>query len=325
MLKETDIAQAQLQIIQAQFAVKEYAANWLKEAKTVTRDASGKFASRAVGVTLNEVFKEGREHISLEKEHLGQLTDRLAEYIHDPELAKREISTELIKMAGKGLEKLVEKNPEMADALLNQMFGLDAQRARDKLADLYGEINPGLQNAIKPDPFKEIVNDIKGLEEGRDPKELAKDLGRAFERTVYKYEKLIYDLNNLETDSEAINKLGEVAAASLPVATYLGFALTPELMIGLLFRESLPMILGTFVAGEVASKGINEVMDELDVENFPLRLAVDILGSTAASMTAAGGLKALKKSGMLKNLKSIDFEKIAQQKAQELQKIIKKA
>lgn len=323
--KETLLAQAQLEVICAQVGLKEYAANWLKEAGTVTRDTSGRFASRATGILLNEQFTEAREKIHSGTGHIGKLVDQLDSYIKDPELAKKKISTELIKLAGRGLDKLVEKNPKFADILLDKMFGIDAQKARDNLADLYGKINPGLPNAIKPNPFAELVNDLKGLKKGRDPKELVKDLGRAFERTAYEYEKLIYELNNVESDSEAIKQLGKIAAASLPIATYLGFALTPELVMGLIFQESLPVILTSFAAGEAASLGVNKAMDELEIENFPLRLAVDILASTAASISVAGGIKAIEKSGIVEKLKSTDFKALAEKKIKEFNKIKSKA
>lgn len=65
----TSIAQAQLQLIEAQVGLKQYAADWLKEAKVVTRDASGKFASQN-----QALFKKEPLGINERSELLGNIS-----------------------------------------------------------------------------------------------------------------------------------------------------------------------------------------------------------------------------------------------------------
>lgn len=285
------IAQAQNQIAQlllAQAGVTEYKADWLTNAKTVTRDTSGRFASKASQIKT-DVTKS-----------VGSVSEQLKRYTKDPELAKHAINTKLIELTGKGLEKLVDKNPEFANKLTELMFGVDAQKTRDRLAELYAEVNPGLPNAIKPNPVAEITDDIKGLKKGRDPKELAKDLGRAFELAGYKYNKLIDDLNHVESESEAIKTLGKVAATSIPIAAYLAATLAPEIAIGLLAQDTLASILVSAAATQAVAFGANKAMDQADVKNPWFRLGIDLAIGVGVGGTVSTGVKQLEKRAFVK-------------------------
>jgi chaperonin cofactor prefoldin len=278
------LAQAQVSGIFVEAALKEYAADWRKgsEEKTVMRDsATGQFAKKATSVT----------------ESVKDAAATIQEAIKDPKEAKRKVNNELLKLTAKGLDKLVEKNPEFADKLLNKMFGIDAQTARDRLADKYAKINPGLPNAIKPDPFKEIVNSISGLQEGRDPKELAKDIKRAFELAGFKYNKLIDDLNNVESESEGIKVLGKIAAASIPIAGYLAATLTPEIAIGMLVGDTLGTILVSAAATQAVSFAANKAMDKMDVKNPLVRLGIDLAIGIGVGSGVSAAAKATGKTG----------------------------
>ncbi len=308
MIDEYALAQAQISGIFIEAALKEYAADWREgsENKTVVRDsATGQFAKKATSVT----------------ESVKDAATTIQEAIKDPKEAKRKVNSELLKLTAKGLDKLVEKNPEFADELLNKMFGVDAQTARDRLADKYAKVNPGLPNAIKPDPLKEIVNSISGLQEGRDPKELAKDIKRAFELAGFKYNKLIDDLNNVESESEGIKVLGKIAAASIPIAGYLAATLTPEIAIGMLVGDTLGTILVSAAATQAVSFAANKAMDKMDVKNPWVRLGIDLAIGIGVGSGVSAGAKQLEKKALLKAAKAKQAKELAEAEAKAAQKL----
>jgi hypothetical protein len=276
MLNYYILAQAQCTSILLEAALKEYTADWLKNTNSVVRDETGKFAKKAASV--------GQE--------VSRAKQAIEEAIKDPEEARRKVSSELLKLTAKGLDKLLAKYPGFTNVLLDKMFGIDAQKARDKLADKYAEINPGLPNVIRPDPLKEELRDVlkKAFAHKGSPKELTKDLAQAFELVGNNYNKLIDDLNNIESESEAIKLLGKLTAMSIPIAEYLAVTLTPEVAIGLLFQEGLGTILASFAATQVANFAANKAMDELDVENPGIRLGIDLTIGLAAPQALKTGL-----------------------------------
>jgi hypothetical protein len=289
MLNHYTLAQVQCTSILLEAALKEYAADWLKNADSVMRDETGKFAKKVASV--------GQE--------VSQVKQSVQETIKDPKEARRKVSSELLKLTAKGLDKLVEKNPKFTDELLDKMFGLDAQKARDKLADMYGDINPGLPNAIRPDPLKETLSDVlkNALAHKGNPKQLAKDLIQAFELAGDSYNKLIDDLNNVESESEAIKLLGKIAATSIPIAGYLAATLTPEIAIGLLAGDTLTTILASAAATQAVSFAANKAMDKMDVENPWVRTGIDLavgIGVGGAVSTGAKQLKQTKAIGQVK-------------------------
>lgn len=293
MKKSLSIAQAQSQlavIILAQAQLKEYEANWLTNAKTVTRDTSGRFAS--VGQTVRKT-------------------------IEDPTETKRKISSELLKATAKGLDKLVSRYPQFTNTLLDKMLGMDAEKARDRLADVYGSVNPGLPNAIKPNPLMEIKADIKR----KNHKQLAKDLAQAFELAGYKYNKLLDDLNNVESESEAVKLLGKIAATSIPIAAYLAATLTPEVAIGMLVGDTLGSILASAAATQAVSFAANKAMDKADVKNPFFRLGIDLAIGIGVGGAVSAGAKQLEKRAVLKASQAKQAQEIAEAEAEAAKKI----
>ncbi len=299
MLNPYTLIQAQANSVLLQALLKEFGAEWLVNVDSVLRDEGGRFASKASAAT--GAIKEVGTKASTVKQVLQ-------EALRDPDAAKLKVSSEVLKLTAKGLEKLVEKDPEFADKLTDRMFGTDAQKTRDKLADMYGEINPGLPNAIKPDPFKDIADDLMKLKDGRDPKELRKDFQRAFELTGYRYNKLLDDLNNVESESELIRKLGKLTATAIPMAIYLAAVLTPEVAIGLLLRQRLTTILAFAAVGQLSYFVSNKIADEAGVENFWARLGIDFAVNLATGITletAWSQMRSLKNRAATKTAEAI--------------------
>jgi hypothetical protein len=294
MLNSYRLVQARVTSILLEATLKEYAADWLKNADSVVRDETGKFAKKAASA--------------------GQEVSQV----------KQKVSSELLKLTARGLDKLVEKNPKFTDELLDKMFGLDAQKARDKLADMYGEINPELPNAIRPDPLKETLADVlkKALAHKGNPKQLAKDLAQAFELVGDSYNKLIDDLNNVESESEAIKLLGKIAATSIPIAGYLAATLTPEIAIGLLAGDTLGTILASTAAAQATSFAANKAMDKMDVTDPKTRLAVDLFSSVAAGTAISAGAKVLVKKGILKANVAEKSAAVTQKNAKKLNEFV---
>jgi hypothetical protein len=218
------------------------------------------------------------------------------------------VSSELLKVTAKGLERLIEKDPEFADKLVDRMFGIDAEKARDRLADMYSEINPGLPNEIKPDPFKDIADDLMKLKDGRDPQELIKDFQRAFELTGFRYNKLIDDLNNIESESELIKKLGKLTATAIPISIYLAAVLAPEVVIGLLLRQRLTTILAFAAVGQLSYFLSNKIADDAGIENFWVRLGIDFAVNLATGITLETAwvqMRAIKNRAAIKTAEAI--------------------
>jgi len=303
MLNPYTVLQAQLNSVLLQALVKEFGAQWLVNVDSVLRDEGGKFASKASAT--RSAISQNIEEVSSKTSTVKQI---LREAMRDPEAAKLKVNSELLKLTAKGLEKIANKDPEFADKLTDRMFGIDAQKTRDKLADMYGEINPGLPNAIKPDPFKDIADDLKGLKDGREPKELIKDFQRAFELTGYRYNKLIDDLNNVQSESELIKKLGKLTATAIPIGIYLAAVLTPEIAIGLLLRQRLSTILTFAAIGQLSYFISNKIADEAGVENFWARLGIDFAVNLATGITLETAwvqLRALKNRAAVKTAQSV--------------------
>jgi hypothetical protein len=305
MLNFYTLAQLQCTSVLLEAALKEYTADWLKNTESVVRDETGRFAKKAASVGQGA----------------SQVKESIEKAIKDPKEAKRKVSSELLKLTAKGLDKLVTKYPKFTDELLNKMFGLDAQKARDRLADIYGEINPGLPNAIRPDPLPEPVKatlkDIlkQALAHQDKPKELTKDLQKAFELVGDNYNQLIDDLNNVESESEAIKLLGKLAAASIPISAYLAATLTPEIAVGLLVGDTLGTILTSAAATQAVSFAANKAMDNMDVDNPWVRIGIDLAIGVGVGGAVSAGAKQLEKKAILKAAEAKKAAEIAEAEA----------
>jgi len=220
------------------------------------------------------------------KENIQKAVEQKVEEVKtDIAEKKLEVSSELVELASKGLDKLVETNPEFTDKLLDLMFGVDAQEARDRLADAWEELHPELPNAIKPDPYKELAEDLMNLR-GGDPKELGKDLLRAFNKVGYDYNKMLDDLNNMPDKPPFVQVMGKAAAMTIPIAMFLGATLAPEIGLGMLMGDNLAIILTNAAVGQFWSFAANKVMDKAEVDNPIARIGVDLLVGTAATSGA---------------------------------------
>lgn len=237
--------------------VKQYEAPWLKNGGKVGRDPGGRFASTGSSGGVANNLQNG-------------------------------ISSQLLKASGAMLDRMIAANPDAADKLTDAMFGETAQEVREKTAATYGKINPDLANAIKKDPFADMRGDIERMIGGKnlkaDAKLLATDIGRAFQWVGRKYNEALDDLRNLD-GPPLIQAMGKAAAMGISAGVYLATTLTPEIAIGLLMAESLPVILTGAAIGAAASFAANKAMDAAHIENPWVRMGIDLVAGVAAAGT----------------------------------------
>jgi hypothetical protein len=121
---------------------------------------------------------------------------------------------------------------------------------------------------------------------GGDPKELGKDLLRAFNKVGYDYNKMLDDLNNMPDKPPFVQVMGKAAAMTIPIAMFLGATLAPEIGIGMFMGDNLAIILTNVAVGQFWSFAANKVMDKAEVDNPIARIGVDLLVGTAATSGA---------------------------------------
>lgn len=117
MDKTIAAAQAQLQILQAQVGLKEYSANWLKDAKTVVRDGSGKFASQNLALFKPESLSvEQRSQLlgNVPPEQLVQVEQVLETLGLSSDQVFRAIQREE-KFTQRQRERLINQDPTLPD------------------------------------------------------------------------------------------------------------------------------------------------------------------------------------------------------------------
>ena len=278
---QCDVAIAQIQCSE----LKEYDLSWLPGSKKVTRDrGTGKFAKKVE--SFQEAITESTGTVAKKLSQLKKVNPAKA------------VESKLLIAANRVLESIIARNPKFASQLTERMFGVDAEQARSRLAEKYAEINPELANAIRPDPFKDILQDVLRLQadhKSSDAKILAKDISRAFEYSGYKYNKLIDTLNHLEGQPESIQAMGRIAATSIPISVYLAAVLTPEFAIGAMTGSSLSSILVSAAVGQAASVAANKAMDKAHVDNPIARIAIDVAVSIGAGISIQKVAKSLEK------------------------------
>ena len=279
------------QLLQAEAGIKEYDASWLKNTGEVMRDATGKFAKKGATVDTPQQPQAGVMPGTMQMPGLGQAQqmtwtamdmlengseitgDLIQGLVQDPGFRQR--AGLVAGLAGaKALEKILEKSkidPRL-EAKLNDFIA----EATQKLADEYGD---------DKDPFAQAIRTA-----GTDEPPQGVPFQQRMEYDLAKYQAYTEALKNPKKYDKKKELMGKAVKASIPVVAYLGLTLGPEVIIGLVMKESLEAILVSAAVGQAVSFGANKAMDKANIENQWVRAGVDL-----AVGIAAGGLLASNK------------------------------
>ena len=279
------------QLLQAEVGIKEYDADWLGNAGQVMRDATGKFAKKGTTVDAPQQPQAGVMPGTMQMPGLGQAqqmtwtamdmlengaeitSDLIQGLVQDPGFRQR--AGLVAGLAGaKALERILEKSkidPRL-EAKLNDFIA----EATQKLADEYGD---------DKDPFAQAIRTS-----GKDELPPGVPLEQRMEYDLAKYQSYVEALKNPKKYDKKKELMGKAVKASIPLVAYLGLTLGPEVLIGLVMKESLEAILVSAAVGQAVSFGANKAMDKANIENQWVRAGIDL-----AVGIAAGGLLASNK------------------------------
>jgi hypothetical protein len=279
------------QLLQAEAGIKEYDASWLKNTGEVMRDATGKFAKKGATVDTPQQPQAGIMPGTMQMPGLGQAQqmtwtamdmlkngseitgDLIQGLVQDPGFRQR--AGLVAGLAGaKALEKILEKSkidPRLEDKL-NDFIA----EATEKLADEYGD---------DKDPFAQAIRTA-----GTDEPPQGVPFQQRMEYDIAKYQAYTEALKNPKKYDKKKELIGKAVKASIPVVAYLGLTLGPEVIIGLVMKESLEAILVSAAVGQAVSFGANKAMDKANIENPWVRAGIDL-----AVGIGAGGLLASNK------------------------------
>lgn len=279
------------QLLQAEVGIKEYDADWLGNTGQVMRDATGKFAKKGTTVDAPQQPQAGVMPGTMQMPGLGQAqqmtwtamdmlengaeitSDLIQGLVQDPGFRQR--AGLVAGLAGaKALERILEKSkidPRL-EAKLNDFIA----EATQKLADEYGD---------DKDPFAQAIRTS-----GKDELPPGVPLEQRMEYDLAKYQSYVEALKNPKKYDKKKELMGKAVKASIPLVAYLGLTLGPEVLIGLVMKESLEAILVSAAVGQAVSFGANKAMDKANIENQWVRAGIDL-----AVGIAAGGLLASNK------------------------------
>jgi len=276
----------------------------------VVRDESGRFASSTTPETketppsedtpaptpINKILQEKATTFSaglrkFERDQVGKVNQVILDRTTDR------------------LKELADQRQELAGELVDLMFGKYAKQARQQLAELCKPINPTVANAVEEDPYQEVAADIKRLQRQAslgNTKSLMRDLPKAFQYTVAKYNKTIDDLQNATGDNaELMHAAGKVIALTVPITTFMAATLGAAAVTGVLTHAiaaapifaaggaaagAAKLATGVVVstaAWKVKSKSVEEGLDILEVDN---KLTRKLLKWTAFLAGDLGGI-----------------------------------
>lgn len=260
--------------------IKAYDAPWLDNAKKVMRGPDGRFATKAseTAEKMKEVATNLRQAMANIPGAKG--LDSARESVAD--------------FGDKVLTQVADKAPEHVKDMADLMFGKGNQRLRNETAKKFESISPDFAEGLREDPFKDAGEDIAGIIQGGDrlksAKALVKDTGRIFEWIGKKYNEGLESLRNLEGPA-ALKTMGKLAAWGISTGVYLAGSIGPDIAIGLLMAESMPVILTGAVLGLGVSFAVDKVLDAAKIENPAARFAIQTIAGIAAGGAAVGSAR----------------------------------
>jgi hypothetical protein len=297
-----ELLQAHAQLLSIRIAAegtKEYKADWLKNADTVVRDGSGKFAKKGTSSATPETPTPGQPPTVQEK--VGQAvsdTKKVTSLL----LEGGEVTVEMLK------KLLTDKDFRRRAGLEVGQTGAQAIKRLAEAAKVNPEFTKKLDsyiNKFNQDLIKEYGDDGGAMAQairkhGNLPP--GKDLKERLELHVAKYKALEDALESPEVykkeDPKPVQSVQQqLISAAIPLAISIGAAIAPEIIFaGAAF--SLTECLISAAAGEAASWAASQAVDKLDIDpmaKLGISLAVGALaGGTPAAIFQAKRIKKAK-------------------------------
>ena len=252
-------------LLQAESGVKEYEADWLTNAKVVTRDATGRFASKG-----SSIKQSVQDVTAILKQGFDLTGDTIQSLLKDPEFRKRAGLA-----AGLPIAKLISNlatqarlNPKLTEKLDEWIAN-----ATKEFADQYGDDKSPMAQAIRNSKLTQPPKDA-GFNEKME--------FRVAQFAAYKEA-----LESPEDYSKRDEIIGKAAAAAIPIGVSLAIALGFEVAIPLFLAQGVnwATVLSSVAIGEAADFAVQKGMDKLDINNPALRI-----GASMVAGILAGGL-----------------------------------
>ena len=223
--------------VEAAQGLLERAEEW-REAPVV-RDESGRFATKATPEPDEvEPTEEAVEPIPASKILQEKATTFSAGLKKFEQEQVKKVNKVILDRTTDRLKDIADQRKDSAGELVELMFGKYAKQARKQLAELCKPINPTLAEAVEEDPYQEVSADIKRLQRqasAGNTKALVRDLPKAFQYTVAKYNKTIDNLQNAEGDNaELMQAAGKALALTVPITTFMAASLGAAAVTGVL-------------------------------------------------------------------------------------------
>jgi hypothetical protein len=297
-----ELLQAHAQLLSIRITAegtKEYKADWLKNADTVVRDGSGKFAKKGTSSATPETPTPGQpptvqEKVSQAVSDTKKVTSLLLE--------GGEVTVEMLK------KLLTDKDFRRRAGLEVGQTGAQAIKRLAEAAKVNPEFTKKLDsyiNKFNEDLIKEYGDDGGAMAQamrkhGKLPP--GKDLKERLELHVAKYKALEDALESPEVyekeDPKPVQSVQQqLISAAIPLAISIGAAIAPEIIFaGAAF--SLTECLISAAAGEAASWAASKAVDKLDIDpmaKLGISLAVGALaGGTPAAIFQVKRIKKAK-------------------------------
>ena len=265
----------QIDILRIQIAcaaAKEYDAPWLEKSKSVMRDATGKFASKGVAIAddIKSTAKALKDATAISADVVSNLV-KDKDFRHraglEPGLPGAKAIERVLSISklSPGLEKKIDK-------WINEIS--------QELADTYGEDGDALHQAIRKGGAPLPKN--AGL---KDKLEFAAARYKAYEDALKDPEKYA------PTPKEQTDLVGGAINSAVPIAVSMAIALTTEIALPLLTKDSIKwgQALTSAAVGIAVDLAVQKGLDAAEIENPAIRgiasLTAGILAASAVSVT----------------------------------------
>ena len=277
------------QLIQAESGLKEYKADWLTNAKVVTRDATGRFASKG-----SSIKQSVQDTTAILKQGFDLTTDTIQSLLKDPEFRKRAGLAAGLPMAKliSNLATQARLNPKSTEKLDEWIAN-----ATKEFADQYGDDKNPMAQAIRKANLAQPPKDASFNEK--------------MEFRVAQFAAYKEALESPEDYSKRDELIGKAAAAAIPIGISLAIALGFEVAIPLFMAQGVnwATVLSSVAIGEAADFAVQKGMDKLEINNPALRI-----GASMVAGALAGGLV----TGVNNKIKNT--ERLAKEKTERLAK-----
>lgn len=269
------------QLIQAESGVKEYEADWLKNTKTVTRDGSGRFASKG-----NSVTQSTQDTTVILKQGLDLTTDTIQSLLKDPEFRKRAGLAVSLPMAR--LVSLLVKKASL-DPKFSKKLDDFIENTTKEFADQYGDDKTPMGQAIRKANLAKPPEDASFQEK----MEFRVAQYAAYKEVLKNPEQ--YKKNNSKSIKDEL--IGELAIASVPIAVFLLAIASPEVIsVAILAAMGNPAVIAQGALSTLNILAIDSIavlidvavqkgLDKLEFDNTTARI-----GTSAIIGLLAGGL-----------------------------------